>query len=305
MDRTNEQWQLREGTEVVGADGDKVGKVIAVHPDYVVVEKGFFFPTDYFIPTSAIANYDGDKAYLAVTKDEALNSGWDMQPDSSMTYDASGTATYDAQVAGLRGGMSGSAAADAAAGLGLGGAMGASSTSPGLAGDLTGSDDLSSRADYSGTVPEMDPREHASADRVSTDDSLRIPVHEEELIATKREREVGDVRINKEVRAEEQTLAVPVTEERVRVTRTSVNRDASAGDDVFTEGTIEVPVRAEEVDLQKRVRVAEEVEIDKEAVQREERVTGTVRREEVNVDTEGLESDPSLFGEGREGIESR
>ncbi|MEA2527832.1 MAG: hypothetical protein QOF01_2804, partial [Thermomicrobiales bacterium] len=49
-------------------------------------------------------------------------------------------------------------------------------------------------------------------------------------------------------------------------------------------GTIEVPVRGEEVDVQKRVRVAEEIEVGKEAVQRTERVAGTVRHEEVRVE---------------------
>ena len=44
------------GAEVFGADGDKVGTVAAVYPGYIVVEKGFFFPTDYYIPMSAVAS---------------------------------------------------------------------------------------------------------------------------------------------------------------------------------------------------------------------------------------------------------
>jgi len=63
-----------------------------------------------------------------------------------------------------------------------------------------------------------------------------------------------------------------------------VDRPATDGDVAFEDATIKVPVRGEEVDLQKRVRVAEEVEIGKEAVARTERVAGTVRREEVRVD---------------------
>src|SRR5690349_14320153 len=96
MDRTVQQWQIPEGTDVIGADGDKVGKVVAAQAQYIVVEKGFFFPTDYYIPTNAINNYDGDKVYLNVTKDEALNQGWDR--DLSVTdtaydtaYETSGT----------------------------------------------------------------------------------------------------------------------------------------------------------------------------------------------------------------------
>jgi uncharacterized protein (TIGR02271 family) len=68
------------GAEVFGADGEKVGSIAAVYPGYIVVEKGIFFPTDYYIPTSAISSYDGGHVYLNVAKDAALQSGWDMQP---------------------------------------------------------------------------------------------------------------------------------------------------------------------------------------------------------------------------------
>ncbi|MDQ3779209.1 MAG: hypothetical protein M3354_01490 [Chloroflexota bacterium] len=68
---------------------EKLGKVTAVHPGYLVVEKGFFFPTDYYLPTSAVANSEDDKIYLTVTKDAALNQGWEVEPtvadDSGMT----------------------------------------------------------------------------------------------------------------------------------------------------------------------------------------------------------------------------
>src|SRR5215213_8786472 len=79
------------GAEVFGADGDKVGTVSAVYPGYIVVEKGFFFPTDYYIPLSAVANYDADRVYLNLAKDAALNSGWDAQPTDleTVSYDTS------------------------------------------------------------------------------------------------------------------------------------------------------------------------------------------------------------------------
>ncbi len=72
--------QLSVGDEVFGSDGGKVGEVAIVYPAYIVVEKGFFFPTDYAIPYSAIASSGGRQVYLNVTKDEALNSGWDVTP---------------------------------------------------------------------------------------------------------------------------------------------------------------------------------------------------------------------------------
>ena len=108
---------------------------------------------------------------------------------------------------------------------------------------------------------------------------------EEELTATVRGQEAGAVRIEKDVIEEERTLDVPVTEERVRVERRVVDRPVSAADaDAFEETVIDVPLRSETVDVQKQARVAEEVVVSKEAVQRTERVAGTVRKEEVFVD---------------------
>ena len=71
---------ITTGADVYGADGEKVGSVAAVYPGYIVVEKGFFFPTDYYIPMSAVASADNDQVYLNLAKDAALNSGWDAQP---------------------------------------------------------------------------------------------------------------------------------------------------------------------------------------------------------------------------------
>ena len=80
MSWTTETGQDLTGAEVFGADGDKVGTVSAVYPGYIVVEKGLFFPTDYYIPMSAIASYDTDRVYLNVSKDAALGRGWDVRP---------------------------------------------------------------------------------------------------------------------------------------------------------------------------------------------------------------------------------
>ena len=217
------------GAEVFGADGEKLGTVAAVYPGYIVVEKGFFFPTDYYIPMSAVASYDNDQVYLNLAKDAALNSGWDAQPTDLET------ATYDTSMA-------------------------------------TGTTDI--REGFG-----------AGTARVATDEEIRIPVMEEELTATVREQEAGAVRIEKDVIAEERTLDVPVTEERVRIERRVVDRPADTTDiGAFEETVIEVPLRSETVDVQKQARVAEEVVVGKEAVQRTERVTDTVRKEEVFVD---------------------
>ncbi len=241
-----QQYDLREGMDVVGSDGGKVGEVVAAHRNYVVVEKGFFFPTDYYIPTSAVASADDGKIYLNVTKDQALDQGWDTGPADDAGYVTTETTT----------------AATAGAGAATRG-----------------------REVHPDDVP-FEHREDSEATHIDDVDHnrLSVPLHEEELAARTRQVELGEVRIGKDVVAEERTLEVPVTEERVRVSRVAVDRDATADDTAFQEGVIEVPVRGEEVELQKRVRVAEEVEVEKEAVQRTETVGGTVRREEVYVD---------------------
>src|SRR5215213_2526743 len=234
--------EIIAGADVFGADGEKVGTVAAVYPGYIVVEKGFFFPTDYYIPMSAVASADNDQVYLNLAKDAALNSGWDAQPTDLETvgYDTS---------------------------------MGSGVT------DVD--------RDYIDT-------DQVAAARVGTDEEIRIPVMEEELTATVREQEAGAVRIEKDVVSEQRTLDVPVTEERVRVERRVVDRPVTAADaDAFEETVIEVPLRTETVDLQKQARVAEEVVISKEAEQRTEQVSGTVRREEVFVD-EDAEVDASI-----------
>jgi uncharacterized protein (TIGR02271 family) len=231
------------GADVFGADGEKLGTVAAVYPGYIVVEKGFFFPTDYYIPMSAVASYDNDQVYLNLAKDAALNSGWDAQPTDLET------ATYDTAMA-------------------------------------TGTTDI--REDFG-----------AGTARVATDEEIRIPVMEEELTATIREQEAGAVRIEKDVVAEERTLEVPVTEERVRIERRVVDRPVTAADaDAFEETVIDVPLRRETVDVQKQARVAEEVVVGKEAVQHTERVSDTVRKEEVFVDEDATLIDDREGGTG-------
>ena len=240
MSWTTDSSQIMTGDEVYGSDGDKVGTVAEVQPSYIVVEKGFFFPTDYYIPMSAIASVAGGQVYLNVAKDAALHSGWDTVPDA------------------------------------------VSAAMPGTETILTEGD----RRTIDEAVIADD---RLAAARVATDEEIRIPVMEEELTATVRPHEAGAVRIEKRVVAEDRVLEVPVTEERIRVERRVVDRPADTTDiGAFEETVIDVPLRSETVDLEKQARVAEEVVVSKEAVQRTEQARGTVRREEVFVDEDAI-----------------
>jgi uncharacterized protein (TIGR02271 family) len=124
------------------------------------------------------------------------------------------------------------------------------------------------------------------------DETTHVPVYEEELTPVKRPVSKGAVRIEKEVVTENRTVEVPVTEERVRITQ--VDTDGAATGDTtgaFQEGYVDVPLTGEEVSMEKTVRQTGEVLVEKETVQREESVDGTVRREEVHVDDETLMRD--------------
>jgi uncharacterized protein (TIGR02271 family) len=123
--------------------------------------------------------------------------------------------------------------------------------------------------------------------RLESDREVAIPVAREELDVVKREREAGQVRITKEVVSEEQEVNVPVRKERVRVERREVDPARPAMNASFKDETIVVPLREEEVDVRKRVVSEGEVVIHKDAVEEERRVAETVRREQVDVRTEG------------------
>jgi len=242
--------QIQVGTDVYGSDGDKVGTVAEVQPTYLVVEKGFFFPTDYYIPMSAITQIQDGRVVLNVSKDTALHSGWDTIPDTT----AATTATTGGIMTGDRGWD--------------------------LSSDVPATDQL--LAQDVGTVNTGQPQ--VAGYEATTEDELVIPVREEELTATVRETEAGAARIQKRVVAEDRVLEVPVTEEQIRVERRVVDRPADEiGADAFQETVIDVPLTTEEVELHKQARVAEEVVVSKEAIQHTEQVRGTVRREEVDV----------------------
>jgi uncharacterized protein (TIGR02271 family) len=113
--------------------------------------------------------------------------------------------------------------------------------------------------------------------------------YEEDLDVQKVSREAGEVVVNKRVVEETKTIEVPVRREEVHIERRAVS-DASYtegsidGQQAFSGESITVPVMAEEVEVRKVVRPVEEIEITKTASEDTRRVDETVRREEFDVD---------------------
>ncbi|MBA2362406.1 MAG: DUF2382 domain-containing protein [Chloroflexia bacterium] len=247
--------QIQNGWDVYGSDGDKIGDVSDLGPNYVLVTKGFLFTKDIYIPTSAITGIENDRVYLNIAKDQVDSMGWDQAPTSDTGYGTSDdSATYTDN----------------------------DSTTVTTQSTTTDTDYVEQPVQRTQTDEVQ-----RSATDVSEDDNIRVQRHEEELQATKDMRDVGEVRVSKDVVEEEQTLEVPVTREEVHVESHVVDRAASDTSQAFQEGTISVPVREEEVEVSKTARVAEELEIDKTTTQDTERVTDTVRKERVNVEEVG------------------
>lgn len=78
---------VEPGSSVYGSDGEKLGSIVEIGPNYVVVEKGLFFPTDYFVPNDAIASTEAGRITLAVTRDVALQQGWEKDPTEAAVQD--------------------------------------------------------------------------------------------------------------------------------------------------------------------------------------------------------------------------
>ena len=119
----------------------------------------------------------------------------------------------------------------------------------------------------------------------ATAGEIRVPVAEERLGVEKRQAELGEVQLRKTVEQEQVSVPVELQREEVHVAQHDVaDRPVQAGDQVFQEGTIRVPVRGEEAVVSKQAVVTGEVVIEKERTTEREQITDTLRRERVEVD---------------------
>ncbi len=248
--------QIRSGWDVYGSDGEKVGTVGDVGSNYLLVTKGFLFTKDIYIPMSAITGIEQDRAYINVSKDQVENMGWDRPPEDT-GYDTAGYGTT---------------------------------------GVSTYTDEDSTTVTTQGVTSRSGRREEPvqgsgyaeqSTQQSTGTDNMRIQRFEEELRPETVERDAGEVRVSKDVVEEERTLEVPVTREEVQVRSVTPSETTADTSQAFQQDTFSVPVREEEVQVRKETRVAEELEIEKTAVQDTERVRDTVRKEVVDVDRAG------------------
>lgn len=223
---TDYRTMITTGTDAYGSDGEKIGNVAAVEGTYFIIEKGFLFTTDLYVPTSYVTGVDDDGVQLSLTKDQIENEDWSAPPMADAGYSA-------------RTGRDTGTAYDTATGY-------------------------DQRTGY------------------PTEDTATLERTEEELRANVTPVETGQVNVGKHVVTEEQSIDVPVEREEVRVQRRAVDRPADA--DAFEDRDISIPVTEERATADKQARVVEELDVTKDVRQDTQRVSGTVRREEFDID---------------------
>jgi uncharacterized protein (TIGR02271 family) len=239
------EW-LDDDLELHDSNGDKIGNIVEVNPDFIVAQASSGFlglgePKNYFIPRSYVDREDGNDWYLSVDKDQIGNENWTNAPTTSAW------------------------------------------SSDWQSGEYTGEYD----ADSSANAGETNTTDYnATADQNRT----RLRRYEEDVDVNKVQRSAGDVVVNKRVVEETKTIEVPVRREEVSIERRPVSDQTLVGagadsmsSEAFQEDSIRVPVMQEDVEVRKVARPVEEIEITKTPTEETRQVDATVRREEFDV----------------------
>src|SRR5436305_4826853 len=69
------------GLEVFDKEGKKLGKIQARFSRYILVERGGLFVKAYYVPHSAISNYDGKALHLSYSEEDLRTRGFNRVPD--------------------------------------------------------------------------------------------------------------------------------------------------------------------------------------------------------------------------------
>ena len=258
------------GYTVYDQSGSKIGKVDDLfvdendQPEYIGVKMGFLGTSSTLIPMQAVTVDEASQSITVSSDKDTVKNGPTFDDDREITPE------YENQVYSYYG-------LQAAQGSEERGAYGEyyGEEHPGVAmGDTE-----------SGEFREHDPAEEGVSEPggdLDDEDELRVQRTEEELRAGTREREAGAMNVRKRVRTDRERMEVPTRREEVTVDRVPINSEttgAEIGDD-----EVSVPVTEEEVVVEKRPVVKEEVRIRKDVVEDTEVVEEDVRKEEVDVD---------------------
>lgn len=75
---------IRQGTDVYGANGDKIGDVQNVGSNYLHVSTGLFgLGRDLYVPFDAVSRVETDRVDLNVTNDQISSKNWSQKPSET------------------------------------------------------------------------------------------------------------------------------------------------------------------------------------------------------------------------------
>jgi uncharacterized protein (TIGR02271 family) len=244
------EWQ---GRNIVGSDGEKLGKVGEIYldkqtdePEWATVTSGLFGTKTHFVPLAG-AYPDGEDVRAPVTRDQVQNApsidpGGQLSEQEEMQlfehygvpYTPEGSVTAEGQP------------------------NGSGQTEPngsGMGHDTSGP---------------------------STDDAMTRS--EEELRVGTRQQESGRARLRKHIVTEQVTKTVPVQREEVRIERepiTDANRDQALDGPEISQEEHEVVLHEEQPVVEKRVVPKERVSLRKETIADEREISEEVRKEQI------------------------
>ncbi len=124
-----------------------------------------------------------------------------------------------------------------------------------------------------------------AATKQAQDDDREIQLRAERLVVNKQRVQHGEARIRKEIVTEMKTIDVPVSHEELVIERHAVtDLDGVESTAPIEEETIRIPLTEERVHVSKETIVQEEVEVGICRIEGTERITDTVQHEELRID---------------------
>ena len=123
------------------------------------------------------------------------------------------------------------------------------------------------------------------------EDEVRVTRSEEELAIGTRERVAGEVMIETLVDTEHVRETVPLMREEVTIERRPIESAMAAGEARIEEDSVRIPLMQEEAVVEKRTVATEELVVNKREVIEEEIVEADLRKERIDVNRPGIDSD--------------
>ncbi|WP_436373487.1 YsnF/AvaK domain-containing protein [Cytobacillus sp. BC1816] len=117
------------------------------------------------------------------------------------------------------------------------------------------------------------------------EDEQSLKLREEQLDVSKERVQAGEVEIHKDVVEEQKAINVPVEHEEVYVERRKVDDQTGASTSpISDEETIRIPITEERVEVSKKPVVTEEIIVGKREVQETQQVKENLKKEEVHLE---------------------